>query len=86
MSLQAVLSLATVIEVKELAETALAALVAGVGVTCTFSTAIFGLARYGDLRREGRGGAALAAAGLAAAGLLASAAAVAVGIVVMVGG
>ena len=77
---------ATVIEVSELAQTALAALVAGVGVTFAFSTGIFGLARYGDLRRDGRGGAALLAGALAAVGLLASAGAVIVGIVVMVSG
>ena len=78
--------LATVIEVAELAETALAALVAGVGVTFTFSTGIYGVARYGDLRRDGRDGAALLAGILGAVGLLASAAAVVVGIFVMING
>ena len=86
MSGTAAVLLATVIEVAELAETALAALIAGVGVTFAFSTGIFGLARYGDLRREGRDGAALLAGALAAAGMAVSAAAVVAGIVVMVSG
>lgn len=86
MSLDAAILLATVIEVGELAQTALAALVAGVGVTFAFSTGIFGVARSGDLRREGRDGAALLAGVLGAVGLLASAAAVVIGIFVMING
>ena len=78
--------LATVIEVAELAETALASLVAGVGVTFAFSIGIFGVARYGDLRREGRGGVALMAAALAAVGLVVSAATVVGGLYMMVEG
>lgn len=83
---EVVILLATVVEIGDLAETALAALVAGVGVTFSFSTGIYGLARYGDLRREGRDGVALLAGSLAAAGIVASVAAVVVGIVVMVSG
>lgn len=78
--------LGTVIEVAELAETALAALVASVGVTFTFSAGIWGLARYDDLRREGRDGAAVLAGAAGALGLLASAGAVVFGLIVMVNG
>lgn len=83
---QVAMLLGTVIEVSELAETALAAIVASVGVTFTFSTGIYGLARYGDLRREGRDGVAILAGALAAVGLLVSAGAVAVGLIVMING
>ena len=82
----AAILLGTVIEVAELAETALAALVASVGVTFTFSAGIWGLARYDDLRREGRDGAALVAGSVGALGLLGSAGAVVFGLIVMVSG
>ncbi len=82
----AAMLLGTVIEVAELAETALAALVASVGVTFTFSAGIWGLARYDDLRREGRDGAAVLAGAVGALGLLGSAGAVVFGLIVMVNG
>jgi hypothetical protein len=74
---------ATIVEGKELLETVVASLVAGVGVTFIFSIAIWGVARFADLNRNERplaAAAALSAAGLALAGTLA---AVVVGIVVM---
>ena len=75
--------LATVVDGKALLETVGASLVAGVGVTIVFSFAILGAALFGDARREGRGGVAIAAAGLTAFALAASAAAIVFGIVVM---
>ncbi|HEX3734093.1 MAG TPA: hypothetical protein VHU86_02955 [Solirubrobacterales bacterium] len=75
--------MATIVEGRELLETVVASLVAGVGVTFIFSIAIWGVARFADLSRNERplaAGAAAVAAGLALAGVLA---AVVVGIVVM---
>ena len=77
--------LATVVDVSALAQTALAALVGGVGVTFLFSLAILGGTRFGDLRKEGRGAAAYGALALAGFGLAASALGIAIGIAVMVG-
>jgi hypothetical protein len=74
---------ATIVEGKELLETVVASLVAGVGVTFVFSIAIWGAARFADLSRNERplaAGAALFATGLALAGTLA---AVVAGIIVM---
>jgi hypothetical protein len=75
--------IATIVEGKELLQTVVVSLVAGVGVTFIFSIAIWGVARFADLNRNDRplaAGAALAAAGLALAATLA---AVVVGIIVM---
>lgn len=74
---------ATIVEGKELAQTVVASLVAGVGVTTVFSVAIWGGTRFVDLSRSGRPLAAGAAAVLGALALLATLAAVVVGIVVM---
>jgi hypothetical protein len=74
---------ATIVEGKELLETVVASLVAGVGVTFIFSIAIWGVARFADLSRNERpiaAGAALAAAALALAATLAV---VVIGIIVM---
>jgi hypothetical protein len=74
---------ATILQTKDLLETVIASLVAGVGVTAAFSVAIWGGARFVDLSREGRG---VAAGGAAAVGVVALAmtlAAVVFGIVVM---
>lgn len=75
--------IATVIETKELIETVLASVVAGVGVTAVFSTAIWGGARFVDFSRDGRPVAAAAAAAVAVLALGATLAAVVFGIVVM---
>jgi hypothetical protein len=75
--------LAIVVEGKELLETLVASLVAGVGVTFIFSIAIWGAARFADLSRDERPLAAGAAIALAALALVATAAAVAIGIIVM---
>ena len=75
--------MAVVVETKQLLETVVASLVAGVGVTVVFSVAIWGVARFADLSRNERPVAAGAAAALAGAAMLATLAAVAFGIVVM---
>jgi hypothetical protein len=46
--------LATLVETKELIETVVASVVAGVGVTVIFSVAIWGAARFADLSRGNR--------------------------------
>jgi hypothetical protein len=75
--------LAVIVQTKELAQSVVASVVAGVGVTFAFSMAIWGAARFADLSRDER---PLAAAGAAVVGVVALAVtlgAVVVGIVVM---
>ncbi len=74
---------ASLVEGKELAQSVIASVVAGVGVTVVFSVAIWGATRFVDLRRDERAVAAAGAAALAALALAATAAAVVIGIVVM---
>ncbi len=75
--------LATIVDTEALLETAVAALVAGVGVAFTFSLAILGAARYAEESRERRPVRAAAYAALGLLGLAASAAAIVAGIVAM---
>jgi hypothetical protein len=75
--------IATLVEGKELLQTVVASVVAGVGITVVFSVAIWGAARFADLNREERPLAAGAAAAAAALALLATAGSVVLGIVVM---
>jgi hypothetical protein len=75
--------MAVVVETKELLQTVVASIVAGVGITVIFSVAIWGVARFADLSRNDRPLAAGAAATLAALAGLATLAAVAFGIVIM---
>jgi hypothetical protein len=75
--------MAVVVETKELLQTVVASVVAGVGITVIFSVAIWGVARFADLSRNERPVAAAAAATLAALAGLATLGAVAFGIVVM---
>jgi hypothetical protein len=75
--------MATLVETKELAETVIASVIAGVGITTIFSVAIWGGARFADLSRGGRPLAAGAAAALGGLALLSTLAAVVVGILVM---
>ncbi len=77
------MGVATIVETKELVETVIASLVAGVGVTAVFSLAIWGGARFVDLSRSGRPLAAGTAAALGVAALVTTFAAVVVGIVAM---
>jgi cation transporter-like permease len=75
--------MAVVVETKQLLETVVASLVAGVGVTVIFSVAIWGVGRFADLSRDERPLAAGAAAALAGLAVLVTLAAVAFGIVIM---
>lgn len=75
--------MAVVVETKELLQTIVASVVAGVGITVIFSVAIWGVARFADLSRNERPLAAGAAATLAALAGLATLAAVAFGLVIM---
>jgi hypothetical protein len=75
--------MAVVVETKELLETVVASLVAGVGITTVFSVAIWGAARFVDLSRGDRPLAAGAAAALGIFAMAATLGAVAAGIVVM---
>ncbi|HEX3737816.1 MAG TPA: hypothetical protein VHV53_09765 [Solirubrobacterales bacterium] len=77
------MNVATIVETKELVQTVIFALVAGIGVTAIFSVAIWGTARFVDLRQEDRRGAAGAAAATAVLALLAVVVAVVVGVIVM---
>jgi len=74
---------ATIVESKELLQTVVASLVAGVGITVVFSVAIWGAARFADLSRGERPTAAAAAAGLAVLAGLVTLAGVAYGIVIV---
>jgi hypothetical protein len=75
--------IATIVEWQEMAETVVASLVAGIGVTFAFSVAIWGVGRFSDLSRSNRPLAAGAAAITASLALTAVAAAVVFGIIVM---
>jgi hypothetical protein len=75
--------LATVIETKELFDTVVASLVAGIGVTAVFAILIFGVARSADMARDERPVAAAAAGGLAVIAFAVVSAAIVLGIVVM---
>jgi cation transporter-like permease len=75
--------MAVVVETKQLLETVVASLVAGIGVTVIFSVAIWGVARFADLNRNDRPLAASAAATLAGLAALATLAAIVFGIAIM---
>jgi hypothetical protein len=75
--------LATIVQTGDLVKTIVASVVAGVGVTVIFSLAIWSAARFVDLSRADRPVAAGAAALLGGLSLAATAAAIAVGIIVM---
>ena len=75
--------LATVVDTDALWQTIVYALIAAVGVTVTFSIAIHGAARYVDHSRDGRALAARFSVAVAILGLLATAAAIAIGVIVM---
>ncbi|HET7510092.1 MAG TPA: hypothetical protein VFJ65_07575 [Solirubrobacterales bacterium] len=75
--------IATLVQTKELWETVVASVVAGIGVTFAFSVGIWGAGQFIELNRNDR---PLAAAGAAVVGVLALAAvaaAVIIGIIVM---
>jgi hypothetical protein len=76
--------MATAVETKDLLETVVVSLIAGVGVTAAFSIVIFGIARSADAARDERPMLATAAGGLAALAGLVVIAAIVFGIVVMI--
>ncbi len=75
--------IATIVEGKEMLETIVASILAGVGVTFSFSVAIWGVGRFADLSRSERPAAAAAAATVTALALTVVGAAVVFGIVAM---
>ena len=75
--------LATVVETGDLLKTVAASVIAGVGLTCIFSIAIWGATRYAELSHDERPLAAGAAGALAVLGFLATLAAIVVAIIVM---
>ncbi len=79
------MSLATLVEGKQLLETVLASLLLGVGVTAIFAIAIWGVGRFSDLSREERTLGAGLAAVVATTAFACVAAAVVIGIIVVAG-
>jgi hypothetical protein len=75
--------LADVLETKELLDTVIASLVAGIGVTAVFAILVFGVTRSSDMVRDERPFAAVATGGLAVIAFAVVAAAIVLGIVVM---
>lgn len=74
---------AVILDTKELWQTVVAALVAGVGVTACFSLIILGVARFGELRRADRPVLAAIVGGLAGLALAATLAGITLGVIVM---
>lgn len=75
--------LATVVDTKALAETVVAAFIAGVGTTVVFSFAILGMSRLSAANREGRTVEAALFGAMALFGLLTTVAAIVFGVIVM---
>ncbi len=74
---------ATIVQWKELWQTVVASLVAGVGITFAFSVGIWGTGQFIELSRGERPVAATAAGAVAGLGFLCVVAAIVVGILVM---
>ncbi len=77
------MALAEIVDTTALWQTIVAALVTGIGVTLAFSIAVFGIARFVELGRDGRSVAAAGFGAVAAVALIACAGAVVVGVIVM---
>jgi hypothetical protein len=75
--------IATVLETKELLDTVIASVVAGVGITAVFAILIFAVARSADMARNERPVLAVAAGGLAVLAFSVVTAAIVLGIIVM---
>ena len=75
--------MATIVQTKELLQSVIASVVAGVGVTFAFSVAIWGVARFVDLSRSDRPAAAAGAAAVGVLALAVTVGAIVVDIVVM---
>lgn len=78
--------LATIVDTADLGYTVLASLVAGVGITASFSLMIFGASRVIDMRREERPASAVFFAAVSIFGLLVTAGGIAGGMIVMLAG
>jgi hypothetical protein len=76
--------LAAIIDTEALADVVIAAFAAGIGITAVFAVAIYGTTRFADFRREGHPGPAWVFGAVAVLCLVCFAAAVALGIVVMI--
>jgi hypothetical protein len=74
---------ATIVETKELLDTVIASVIAGVGVTAVFAILIFAVARSSDMVRNDRPALAVAAGGLAVLAFVVVTAAIVLGIIVM---
>ena len=77
---------ASVVDGEALLDTAIASVVAAVGVTIAASAAIYGFAMAAEMRRNERGAGATAAAALGVLGALVFGAMIAAGVVVMIKG
>jgi hypothetical protein len=73
----------SIVDTKALLQTVGYSLAAGIGVTLIFSIAIFGVARFAEMGREGRTVSAVAFGALAVLAGAAFAAAIVLGIIVM---
>ena len=80
---EATLMLIGFIDTGALAKTVAAAFIAGVGITLIFSLALYGVARFAEMGREGRNGEALPSAPSPSVAGLAFVAAIVIGIIVM---
>jgi hypothetical protein len=76
--------LATLVDTKALAQSVVASVIAGVGVTAVFAVLVFSVTRSANLIRDDRPALATAAGLLAAVALIAFAGGIVLGIVVMV--
>ena len=75
--------IAALIDTGALAKVAYYSLAAGISVALVFSLAVFGAIRSGDMRRDGRQGAAIGFAALAVAGAVLASAIVVYGLVLL---
>jgi hypothetical protein len=75
--------IATIVQWKEMWQTVVASVVAGVGIAFAFSLGIWGSGQFAELSRDDRPMAATVAGAVATLAFLAVAAAVVIGIVVM---
>jgi hypothetical protein len=78
--------LATVVDTAELGKTVLASLVAGVGITASFSLMIFGVSRFADMRRDERPVSAGFFAAVSVVGFLVTVGGITAGMIVMLTG
>jgi uncharacterized membrane protein YidH (DUF202 family) len=83
MSGPAGINIGTIVETKDLVETVVYSVVAGIGVTAIFSVAIWGAARFADLSQEDRHLEAGAAAVIGVAALVAVVAVIVLAVIVM---